>query len=519
MQDKTKPAIKPVSRRTAVLWSLFFSYGATFLILVGALALVPWYLKYISMEEYGAWLATGGMLSFLTIVDLGLMGVLTQQAAVAYGADERERLSKIVGTGIVISICLSIIASLISIGLCPFVPIIMKLSGETASRLSICFLIAAISGGLNLIGYATGGVLKSFQKTFVPGLALIVSEAVNILVIVVLLLNGFGLYSIALGLVSRSLVMVSINTLFCLLECYLTLHIKIVWSWDIAKQMWRLSAYVFTSRIASSVIAMTDTFLVGAIMGPKVAGAYALTIRAHGLIQSFAGRFGDAVMPSLAHLHGEVGNKGRFKEVVIFAFKIQATIAAVGVAGVMAFDKSFVNLWVKPGIYAGNAINIVFGIWVIGNIVGGVSWHTLYAMGELPSLCKVVWLEAIIRAVFSVVLISYIGAIGAPIAALVAQLISPAGILTYLLIRKVQMTYKDCLEIGRSLFIRISVPVLVAFAVVGISGLLDSWHSFIFTLLLYCIVISILFLCLDRNLLRVILLRNFKMKETKFDIF
>ena len=69
----------PPSRRLATLRSLILSYGATAVAITRNLLLVPVYLKFIPLEEYGAWLATGNVLAYLMVADFGLMGVVTQR--------------------------------------------------------------------------------------------------------------------------------------------------------------------------------------------------------------------------------------------------------------------------------------------------------------------------------------------------------------------------------------------------------------------------------------------------------
>ena len=59
--------------------------------------LVPVYLAYVSTEEYGAWLATGGTLVQLLISDYGVSGVILQRVAASYGANDRVRLAGVLG--------------------------------------------------------------------------------------------------------------------------------------------------------------------------------------------------------------------------------------------------------------------------------------------------------------------------------------------------------------------------------------------------------------------------------------
>ncbi len=495
-QEKTREA---PSRRVSAFWNLTFSHASNALILVRTLVFVPWYLHYIPFKEYGAWLATGGVLSFLTVMDFGLSGVLTQRSAVAYGARDHEKLGGIIGTGIAILAVLAVASGLISAAICPFVPGLVHINGKLANRLGACILLAALANSLNIFGFAVGDVLKSLQRSLLPGFMLVASEVVNVLAIILCLLAHMGLYSIAIGLVSRSITLTMGDTLGFYILCGRQLGLKLRWVGSESRELWHLSINVFVSRILSALSNTTDTFLIGAIIGPEAAGVYSLTVRAHDMVRSIGGRFGGAVMPSMAHLHGE-GNRKRFGEVFTMLLKCQTALAAIGLVGVVAFDRSFVNLWVGPKIYAGNAVSILISIWSIGYMVGGIVWQTLYAMGHIVKICRIVWLETAVRTVASIILIKLIGIVGAPVAALAAQT-ACMGLLLPLMWKAIDLPSDDYIRLLLNIILRLSLPTGIAIAVWLFAGSLRSWPHFALATGVYTLLALSIFIFLDRQLI------------------
>lgn len=398
------------------------------LVLVRNLALVPLYLKYIGLEEYGAWLATGGVLSYLTIADFGLTGLLTQQAAVAYGAGDAAKLGKTVGIGLRISIALALLLGVIAASLSMFVPGFFGLTGKVATRLSICFVIASMSDSLNIFSFAAGGVLKSFQRTFVPGLLSVLSDVISIVVTVLLVTHGWGLYAIAIGLIVRGAVAAIGNSATCLWVCYRTLHLRLTCHWRDTIEFWHLSAYQFAMRIGAASLTQLDPFLIGVILGPKITAAYVLTIRAHEMVRTLAGRFADAIMPPLAHLHGE-GHSSRFVEVTLMATRFQSLMAIIGMGGVLVFNCSFMKLWVGPGVYVGNATNVLMALWGASYVTFGVLWQALFARGLLSQMAKNIWLELIIKIPLMTGLLFASGVIGAPVAVVTSHVVAVISLL------------------------------------------------------------------------------------------
>ena len=64
------------TRTKTTQWNLFFQYTSIVLTVIWSIVLVPLYLKFIPLDIYGAWLATGNIVAWLSIMDPGLSAVL-----------------------------------------------------------------------------------------------------------------------------------------------------------------------------------------------------------------------------------------------------------------------------------------------------------------------------------------------------------------------------------------------------------------------------------------------------------
>ena len=83
------------------------SYALIGLNLIQGILFVPLYLHYIGSLLYGAWLATGSIISYLSLFDLGLNSVIMQKVAEADGANDLERRRSYMGSGLCVSFALS----------------------------------------------------------------------------------------------------------------------------------------------------------------------------------------------------------------------------------------------------------------------------------------------------------------------------------------------------------------------------------------------------------------------------
>ncbi len=412
--------LAPVSRRVATIWNTVFAYIALALVLIRNLALVPLYFKFIGAEEYNAWLCTGAVLMQLTSVDFGLMGVLLQQVAAAYGRRDRKHLEQLIGTGLILAAGISLLMGVITAVVGPFLPRLVAMAPATGHRVAVCFLIVAFSNSFELMGFATGGLLKGLQRTFVPGLFLVISELVSLISTLYFLYTGWGLYSIAIGLVLRAFVELSGTAIGFVWIAGVRLKLRPHWSRAQVQSLWNFSAYQFMTQVAGRIKTSIDSFLIGVFLGKDVGGPYVLTTRAHDTVRMFAAGFGGAFSPALSHLHGE-GNRHRFKEMIILLFKLQALTAAIGYGGVLALNRSFVFLWVGPDKYLGNAINMAAVFAAIAYQFSVAPFESVFARGGFAAIARVVWFEVVLRIVVMIGLLHVLGVLGTPIASLVCQ--------------------------------------------------------------------------------------------------
>jgi len=132
--------IKPVSRRAATVANLVFQYVSIGLAIINGFVLVPLYLRYIDYKLFGAWLATGSIISWLGLVDAGMSDIVRQRTARVYGARDFEQAGKTIGTSMVCIATVGLLPFLISIGIAPFLPVIFGLKSHLADSLSRSFV-------------------------------------------------------------------------------------------------------------------------------------------------------------------------------------------------------------------------------------------------------------------------------------------------------------------------------------------------------------------------------------------
>ncbi len=440
---------------------MIFFYPSLALILVRNIALVPLYFRYIGQTEFDAWLVTGAVLMQLTNVDLGLMGVLSQQVAAAYGSRNRIQLQQLIGTGLILAAAIALLMGCVTAAISPLIPLFFDVPPEVGHRVSLCFLIVAVANAIQLFGFSTGGLLRSLQRAFLYGFFVLVSEIISLISTIYLLRSGWGLYSIGIGLVIRAGVEVLGTGLTFLWISMVRLKLRYEWNWPQVRRLWGFSIYQFLTQVTGRIKVTMDGLLIGLFIGTKPGGDYTLTVRAHDTVRMFSGGFTGSLSQPLAHLHGE-GDVPRYKQVISDLFRVTLFTGAIGYGGAIAFNHAFMLLWVGPTIYSGNAVNVMIAMAGISYALLVVPYEALYTRAGFSAITRVSWSELIVRIVVMIALLKMIGVLGTPLAAFLCQTFGLFLPLAWINIRSLRFTAAEIGSLIVSMVKLLAGPLILA---------------------------------------------------------
>ncbi len=415
-----EPSLPNVNRRRTAVWSAVFGYLAIAVALVRNIVLVPLYLHYVPLDEFGAWMASGAALVQVFLIDFGLSGMLMQRVSLYLGAGDIAQVGVTVGSGLLSSVTLATVLVTLGLALSPLTPLFGSLSPAAAARVLRAFQLAIVTGGFGIVGAAVVGVLRSFHGTFAAGVATVVADLVSVAVTVAALYAGAGLYSLPLGLLSRALAAILLCgwSLRREIRRYRTLRLSV--AGHEVRTLLRGLSYWFATSIAMKLQTQANTVVVAYALGPSAAARYGLTVRAHETIQQLISQLAHAVAPSMAHLYGS-GRLDRFREVTHRLLPILGGLAAIGLAVTVCCDRAFVDRWVGPGVYDGDATSVLMAAAIWASTLGYVAYDSLQARGDFRQIAEVFVTTAVLHLVLLAALTPF-GAFGAPAASLMSSL-------------------------------------------------------------------------------------------------
>jgi O-antigen/teichoic acid export membrane protein len=473
------------------------------LVIIRNLALVPLFIGHIGIFEYNAWLASGGVLGQVASLDFGLGGVLQQQAAVAHGRGDRERLATVVGTGLIALLAICGILLLVSAGLAVALPALLHLPAAVGRRLTVAFCLASIGTVLQLAAFGMASVLIGLQRPVGPGISRIASDAVSLVVTVYLVKRGWGLNAIGLGFVCRMILDVGIVGLVFRKIWSREFGLRLRLTLSTAPGLFRLSGSQFLTQLAARAKYSLDPALVGVLLGVDAAGAFALTTRAHEVVRMFVMQVSGALMPALSHLFGE-GAIARLRQIGIASFRVTAAVAAVGMGSVVALNESFVRLWVGSEHYAGTAVTVAAAVWGFTGLMAAASYDQMLAIGAYAETARLVWADALLRLPLLLLGLLTVGIVAVPACSLVSQTVTLNWWLTRLLFERLEFPAGARREVTWLNLRHSGIPFVLGATWLAIGVPVRTWGMFALAAMLIGAAAAISSLVVDREMRRIV---------------
>ena len=255
-------------------WNVIFRYTNIILAFVQGLLLVPLYLKYITVEIYGAWLASGNLLAWISTIDPGLTVVMNQQVSTFYGKGELKQLGKLITSGLMLSSGILILALSFGFFSSYFLKDILNLSDTDYLIIFEAFNYAYIGASLLLFSFSFSAINYGLQASLSVGLINVTTTLLSIILTITLLYYGYGLMSIAYSLVFSGLALSICNFLYLLFRLY---DEKIVITFSLINFIYlsKLLGYTFLSRASGIISNNIDLLLISRFLGPESVASFA----------------------------------------------------------------------------------------------------------------------------------------------------------------------------------------------------------------------------------------------------
>lgn len=339
--------MKLSSRRKAALATFVGSGSATLIAALQSILLLPLYLRTVGTETYGIWLATGELLLWMVAFDCGVPNLMIQKIGVAHAQGKSKDIGRQFASCLTI---LGIVSLALTVLLWFLSPVLVNIFAQQVALTSDLvgpLRIAAVATGLTLVNYGFQGLARGLQQTMFPNVAAVISTAAGFVVTYMLLIQGYGLQSIAIGLLVRSVGSLLGGVLALLfLSGFESARQGFRPNRQTMKEYVRETPLLMTSGIAYALMTNSQIAIANLVLGPAAAVLLSTTRRLADLIKTLLDMASYSTEGGLAHLFG-TGDRPKIGKVLREIDERFFLLSFSMLAGYVVVNASFVEFWTK----------------------------------------------------------------------------------------------------------------------------------------------------------------------------
>jgi Na+-driven multidrug efflux pump len=491
MHRKIDAKLAPPGRKRATVLLAVGGYLNTGILVVQGLLLVPLYLYYIGAHTYGLWLASGGILGMLALVNFGISSMMTQRVSCAYGQQNLLQTGKYFINGIAVYFCICLLFALIGWGVSNWIPEIFIVTGDEGELLRRCFLIAVLAMAIGIFNECLRSLAQALLRPVVPMISMAIGRILGIGGTIWMLFDDFGLWAIPLGTLLAEGVIFVLNLLNAI-TLFRKMGGQIRLDREIIKEYAHTSPALFTARIGTTLSQESEPLLITLFLGPEVTTAYMLTRRAADIVSQMLSVVYGATHSAFSNLVGI--DSERAKKV---ASKLLAIVFSFGLIGFVSYagaNNSFVSIWVGQTFALDQGVILLIGAGFFVRSFRDMLWQLLNGWGDFIYSSYVVLSDGVLRLILMLLFLNILGVVGVPLALLLSCLGS--GVLLWGRLRK----YTSW-ENGSDMIFRQLVAVValfsLSFLVAQFAPIPDSWTMFVLYLAMLVAAAFLLFVSIN----------------------
>ena len=350
--------------------------------ILNGFVIVPLYLIYIDLGLYGAWLATGNILMWLTIIDPGVGDVLIQKVSESYAKNNRDEIGKQLASSMILSSAIALLALSGGISLMYFIDNIVNApSSIDIIVLKKAFFYGTIGTALTLFGYFISGALIGLQRSKEQGLMGSIKGIVSFTLKPVFLILGFGLLAIPYSTLIGSLIYL-ILTSFVFLQIVRKEKIKLIFDYKYFLSYSKIFIYTFSSKMFSTLKDNVDLILISRFVNLEMVAVFELTRRPMKILYGFASRPAAALIAAFANLKGE-GDKAKLQDITgKITFLSLAGLIFI-TSGFIAFNKDLISVWVGSDLFIGQTFNLILALFFMFKTFTYILANLTYSLGNI----------------------------------------------------------------------------------------------------------------------------------------
>lgn len=312
------------------------------------LVYTPFVIRFLGDSEYGVYTLATGLISYLSLLDLGLGNALVRYTARvrAQGRDERN----LIGMFLVFYSVIALIAVMIGVGILFHLESFFSASFDEAECVVLkrVFSILLVNTVVAFPASVFSSVVRSCERFIFANTLNLLQNIFSHLVRVILLFMGCRSVSLAVVSLAATIIMMIANVIFCFRFIGIKIGFKKLdrgFYWEIIVY----SFFVFLNIVIDQLYANTDKIILGRFCGSIAVAVYGVGVTFQQYFTLLSTSISGVFLPHITRLSMGKNAKKQMSDTFLRVGHIQLVLLTTICLGFAIFGQLFIQLWVGVG--------------------------------------------------------------------------------------------------------------------------------------------------------------------------
>lgn len=475
------------------------NYIVIILNMMVGLLYTPYMLRMMGQGEYGLYSLVASVISYLTVLDLGLGNAIVRYTAKFRAEGKTTEQYEMFGMFLVLYVIIGIIAFVAGLGLYfnvdTFFGATMTIEELDKARIMMLFLIfnLAVTFPMSIFG----SIITAYERFVFPKVVNIIRVVLNTVIMICLLEMGYKAVAMVILQTVFNLLTLVINFFYCKYK----LQIKVFFrnfKWGLLKEIAVYSFWIFLNVIMDRIYWSTGQFVLGAFVGTAAVAVFAVAIQLEHIYMQFSTAIAGVFLPKVTSMVARNNNREEISNLFIRTGRIQFIVIASILTGFIVFGRNFIKLWAGSDYDSAYAISLLFFVSLAIPMIQNLGITILQARNQMMFRSLLYIVIAVVSLVFQIVLAKQYGGLGCAIS-IAGALFLGQGLIMNIYYHKRQGL--DIISFWSEILKMSIIPLILGLSATFIfrSIVLDSWLSLGAAIAVFLVIYIPLFFCFSMN--------------------
>jgi len=443
-----------------IKWGAILSYLSTAFNMIAGIIYTPWMIQEIGQADYGIYGVATSVIAICTM-DFGL-GTAISRFIAKFQAEKREdKVEEFIGIVLKLYIAIDVIILMVLVVIYFLLQnIYVAFSPEELQKLKVVFIIVGLFTVVSFPFSILNGIITAREKFVFQKCVDIGNKVGTILIMVIVLSAGGGLYALVLVNAIMGCLIAFIKLAYLRKQGLLKFNVA-YWDSNAMKEIFGFSIWITVILILQRLILNITPTILGITSGTIQISIFTAATTIEGYAYTLTGALSGLFLPKVSKMYyGEDGNIKDVEELLIKVGRVQLLLIGAVCAIFFSVGQEFINLWLGNGFEDAYFVAICLLAPLLVVATQGIADVALTAKGENRYRAVGLSVTALVAIVMSFVMSIKWGAKGSAIGIFLGYLIGDIIVQNIIYGKILQI---NMIRFFRRCHISMALPIVLTF--------------------------------------------------------